>query len=103
MKECIYFLFYILTNIFSFHQDRSEGDEEQRESTRRECQRLRMRITELESVRTALERELATARSLMTGEEETAKQRITKLTQVSHYLKVKEIMEFYTQYSYLGS
>ena len=63
-------------------RDRSMEDDEHKELARREAQQLRLRVTELETARTALERDLAAARNVFSGEEETTKQRMTALTQV---------------------
>ncbi len=55
---------------------------DERDHGRRETQQLRMRIAELETARNALERDLLTARASVSGEEETAKQRMETLTEV---------------------
>ena len=68
--------------IFQLFQDRSVSEEEQRDMYRKECQQLRLRIAELEGARNGLERDLYSARAVMTGEEETAKQRVATLTEV---------------------
>ena len=71
-------------------RDRSLGDEESKELNRREIQRLRLKIAELENSRSSLERDLGTARSLMTGEESTAKERISALTEALDDLRLRE-------------
>jgi hypothetical protein len=45
------------------HRDRSVEEDEQRESARREAQQLRIRLTEVETSKIALERDLANVRS----------------------------------------
>ena len=44
------------------YRDRSVDEDEQRESVRRESQQLRIRLTEMETSKIALERDMATLR-----------------------------------------
>ena len=63
-------------------RDRSLEDDELRESARREAQQLRIRLTETETSRIALERDLANVRSLYSAEEEAVQQKMLAINQV---------------------
>ncbi|XP_059085482.1 rootletin-like isoform X2 [Tigriopus californicus] len=71
-------------------KERSLSEEEQRGVTRRESQQLRVRISELESIRDALERELVSAKSAMSGEEESMRTRISTLSAALEELRLRE-------------
>ena len=68
-------------------RDRSVDEDDQRESVRRESQQLRIRLTEMETSRISMERELANVRSLYSAEEEAVQQKMQAMTQVFCLLK----------------
>ena len=74
----------------SEQQDRIEGDDEQREISRREIRQLRLRISDLENARAELEKEIAATRANTDGEEEKAKQRIVALTDALDDVRARE-------------
>ena len=67
-------------------RDRSVDEDEQREFVRRESQQLRIRLTEMETSRISLERELGNVRSLYSAEEEAVQQKMQAMTQVLLYI-----------------
>ena len=71
-------------------QDRIEGEDEQRETSRREIQQLRLRISDLESARAELEKEIVAVRANTDGEEEKSKQRIVTLTDALEDVRARE-------------
>ncbi len=68
-------------------RDRSVDEDDQRESVRRESQQLRIRLTEMETSRISIERELANVKSLYSAEEEAIQQKMQAMTQVFCFLK----------------
>ena len=80
----------MLLSICTEIQDRIEGEDEQRETSRREIQQLRLRISDLENARAELEKEIVSARANTDGEEEKSKQRIVTLTDALDDIRVRE-------------
>ncbi len=71
-------------------------EEERRDVTRREAQQLRLRITELENARNALEKDLNAMRSIMTGEEQQAERKVATMAEVRTTAKI-ESQEYFNK------